>query len=291
MGVLGALRPLLFAPVVNASGRALWTELGVWRLALFLSPLGFALAWIGVLRACFGRWRPLRLLPLLPLLFLPLVFFQAQVASPYLIPWSRRLVVYVLPACFFLIGSAMALGVTGGRWGGRAAVGASVVAALFWSLYLTAPLLSHVEGQGSLALIDVVGQLAPGRRSLLLFMPGPLNPSALALGGPVWSWHDQTAAVLPERAGADEVMRFMTAFPDQPAFLVTSAPPPDALRGVVRGLERALVARVPHFGLSRLAPFVIDLSFPVLVYRLGPALSCPGEGCYGGAVSPETSPR
>ena len=200
--MLGALGPFVFAPVVSARGRALWTELGVWRLALLLSPIGFALAWIGALRACLGRWRPWRLIPLLPLAFLPLVFFQAQLANPYLIPWSRRLVVFALPGCFVLIGSAAALGLSSRRRGARVAASAAVVAALLWSLYLTAPLLSHVEGRGSLALIDALGQLAPGRRALVLFLPGPRNPAASALGGPVWSWHDQTTAVLPERAGA-----------------------------------------------------------------------------------------
>ena len=222
-------------------------------------------------------------MPLLPLAFLPLVFFQAQMANPYLIPWSRRLVVYVLPGCFFLIGSAAALGAASAHWGARAVAWASVVAAFFWSLNLTAPLLGHVEGQGSLELIDAVGQLAPGRRALVLFTSGSHNPSALALGGPIWAWHDQTTAVLPERAGADEVTRFMRAFPDQPAFLVTATAPSVALQGVVRGLERALVARVPHFGLSRLAPLVVDESFPVLVYRLGRAQ--PGSGSDLEAVS------
>ena len=289
--VLGALGPFVFAPVVSARGRALWTELGVWRLALLVSPIGLGLAWIGALRACLGRWHPRRLVPLLPLTFLPLVFFQAQLANPYLLPWSRRLVVYVLPGCFFLVGSAAALGFSRRRRGARAAASAGVLAALLWSLYLTVPLLSHVEGQGSMVPIDTLGHLVPGRRALVLFLPGARNPAALALGGPVWSWHDQTTAVLPERAGPEEVMRFLKAFPDQPAFLVTSGPPPPALRPFVRGLDRALVARVPHVGLSRLTTLVVDESFPVLVYPLGPALSCAGEACYGEPASREVPLR
>ncbi|HVQ29879.1 MAG TPA: hypothetical protein VMV21_09890, partial [Vicinamibacteria bacterium] len=144
-------------------------------------------------------------------------------------------------------------------------------------------------GKGSLELIDAVGQLAPGRRALVLFTSGSHNPSALALGGPIWSWHDQTAAVLPDRAGAEEVTRFMRAFPDQPAFLVTATAPSTAFESVVRGLDRALVARVPHFGLSRLAPLVVDESFPVLVYRLGraqPASGAEGESASGKAALP-----
>ncbi|HVR71710.1 MAG TPA: glycosyltransferase family 39 protein [Vicinamibacteria bacterium] len=173
----GPLRSLGFARLAAHDAQAFL------RLGWFVTPLGLALAVLGLMRAVW-RWRREYLLPVLvTLAFGGFYFYKIRVYNDYFFA-LRRFVPVVLPMALGL--AAFALWRLAGRGGWRRAAAAVITAFLFASfLVRTWPLVGYVDWRHSVRFVaDVARRFGP--QDVVVFEQ---KASIHLLSLPLWAVH------------------------------------------------------------------------------------------------------
>jgi hypothetical protein len=153
------------------------------RLGWFVTPLGLALAVMGLMLAVW-RWQRTYLLPVMvTLAFAGFYFYKIRIYNDYFFA-LRRFVPVVLPMALGL--AAFLLVRMGARGGVRRAVAAMLALVLFASFLLrTAPLVRHVDWRNSVRFVaDVARRFGP--QDVVIFEQ---KASIHLLSLPLWAVH------------------------------------------------------------------------------------------------------
>ena len=281
LGTLGVIRPLFGHTTSNYNGTIIRTydEWSLYRLGLFMTPVGMLAAAVGLAWIIWTRWELARTLVAGVVGAFSVLFLYHARNSPQMMWWNRRFVPVVVPGLVLLAAGAVAAAMWSPRWR-SAVVGTTVVALLgvcAYQAHQSAALRSLDERAGSYSVARDVAATVGGAHGVVLWQQEPCCGSpGLLFGSPTWIIGGADSALLPDEASAYAAYlhSIMAAVPDQSVFVaLDSTVTPPAGTSVTYHRVKRFTGVLPAWveTLSRVPDHQAPLPFDFVIYRVQPA--------------------
>jgi hypothetical protein len=206
------------------------------RLTWFFTPLGIALAVVGLTVIAWRRWSAPRWLVVAPALtLLPLYLLNAHVAIR-LMWWTRRFVPIALPGLLLLIACGLAAMLSTHQvWLRRAGAVLTVVLVAWWGS-MSWPLRAHHELEGSFGIYQALVDVADDEPAVWLWAtfgtPEGVDGVANAFASTMLLRRGDASALFDRGRGGEAVDAYRTAFPGRQIYVVVDGEQaPDDLAG------------------------------------------------------------
>jgi uncharacterized membrane protein SirB2 len=278
--ILGVLRPRFgfdYFGYHDARIRS-YDERSLWRLALFFTWVGLALAVLGAVTVLWQRWRRERIALFGVLLVFTVLFLLHAKNSPQMMWWGRRYVPLVVPGLLLMAGVGVAISLQFLRERRNSPLFVVLVLVVVAVVGIQArqswALRGHDEKAGSYGVAQSVGALSGGQRGVFLWQRGRCCAAPhLLFGSPTWIIGHSDSGVLPndQAEWLPYAQSVQKAVPRQPLFMVLDAgtQPPTAA-GLTLTMTQRFTGSLPVWEESNhhRPSHALTIPYDFVVYRL-----------------------
>jgi hypothetical protein len=256
-----------------------YDERSLWRLALFFTWVGIALAVGGAVAGLWTRWKRERIALYAVLLVFTVLFLFHAKNSPQMMWWGRRFVPLVVPGLVLMAAIGVGASLQRLRRNGPLYIVLLLVVAGVMGIQArqSFALRGHDEKAGSYGVAQSVGALAGPQRGVFLWQRGPCCSGAqLLFGSSTWILSHNDSGVLPTDplGWAKYAESIRAAVPNQPVFLVLKAgtEPPTSSASVFTMTERFTGSLPVWEESNKTRPsHALTIPYDLVVYKMTPA--------------------